>query len=292
MDLHGYETRFDQTTAWDCPLNAEDIAADYGVELAVALRAVDEHTVLPAPPPPVTLLTDGTPLLDRPDFWAAHLGIGHGRRDLIAAACGITPAQARTAYTELLHRPDSWPVITVPLPAGGVIVIAHCLQRLWMLGPDCTWLPDDESWTDFWLAAPTGHGVPLALISGNWRGPGLRWPELRTIARAAAPDRLAVAQRLLLLAPILGAADADDEAADWFAWALALVTNKPAPDTVVRVAADYLASGNEVFRSARWREIDGVWVSDGKFCPRYWAGRQTPSDELRRISDMLCATGC
>ena len=243
------------------------------------------------PPLPLSLLTDGTSLLDRPDFWAAHLGLGHDRRDLIAAACGVSPEQARAAHIELLGRPDSWPVITVPLPTGGVIVIAHCFQRLWMLGPDCTWLPDDEHWTDFWLAAPTGPGVLLATISSHSRGPGLRWPEVRAIASAAAPDRLAVAQRLLLLTPILGDADADGEAADWLAWAIALVTDRPAPCTVTRAVADHLAAGKEVFRSTRWREVDDVWVSDRKFCPRYLAARQSPTDELRQISDALRATG-
>nr|BFE56846.1 hypothetical protein GCM10020063_013720 [Dactylosporangium thailandense] len=183
-------------------------------------------------------------------------------------------------------------MFTVPLQTGGVIVIAHCSERLWMLGPDCAWVPDDESWTDFWLATPSDHGVILAMIGGGWSGPGLRWPELRTIARAAAPDRATIAQRLLLLTPILGDADAGDEAADWLAWAIALVTGRPAPDTVARAAADDLASGNEVFRSAQWREIEGVWVNDRKSCPRHWAARQTPSDELRRISDMLRASDC
>jgi hypothetical protein len=104
VKVHGHEARFRQTAARDGPLNDADVAADYGVDLAVALPVVGEQQVLPMPPLPVSLLTDGTSLLERPDFWAAHLGLGHDRRDLIAAACGVSPEQARTAHTELLRR--------------------------------------------------------------------------------------------------------------------------------------------------------------------------------------------
>jgi hypothetical protein len=55
------------------------------------------------------------------------------------------------------------------------------------------------------------------------------WRELRAIAGAGAPERLAIAHRLLLLGPALGDADAGEDAVAWVAQALTLVAGRDAP---------------------------------------------------------------
>ncbi|GIE88366.1 hypothetical protein Are01nite_48460 [Actinoplanes regularis] len=95
----------------------------------------------------------------------------------------------------------------------------------------------EEYRVDFWLApGDGGPGMMLADLLGHWFGPALRWVELRGIVRAALPDRVAAARRLLLLAPFLGDAAAGDEAVDWLARALGLVSGRDQRSAEVRAA--------------------------------------------------------
>lgn len=289
VQLHGYDQRpvaVHEHGNW----SAERVAADLGVGLAVARRAVEQERTFTPPPPVSSLVVDGAPMLGEPAFWAAHLGGVSRQRELVAAAFGVTWDEARDAGLRLLRRPDSWPVFSVPLPAGGVIVVVHAAERFMTLGLGCVWVPDCESSVDFWLAPPVGDGLELARISGHPWGPGLRWPELRGIARAAAPDRMAVARRLLLLAPILGDVDAGEEAVAWFAQALSLVGGRLRRSSEARSAAEALVYGNELFTPAEWWCDDRVWMCNGVVSRRNPAGDYAlPPAELRRVSEAVHA---
>jgi hypothetical protein len=288
MHLYGYDQRPVPVYGDVDWTSAERMAADFGVELAVAQRAV-EHERAFTRPSVSSLVVDGTPLLEEPAFWAAHLGGVSHQEEQVAAAFGVTWDEARETGLPLLRRPDEWPVLSLPLPAGGVMVVIHRTDRIMTLGEGCVWVPDrNESRVDFWLAPPVGAGLELASVSGHQWGPGLRWPELRGIARAAAPDRLAVARRLLLLAPILGDVDAGEEAVAWFAQALSLIGGRDRRSFEARSAAEALVHSNDCFAPAKWWCDDHVWMCDGVVSVRNPAGHgPLPPEDLRRASEAV-----
>lgn len=128
----------------------------------------------------------------------------------------------------------------------------------------------------------------LADVSAERLGPGLRWPELKGIAQAGAPDRREIARRLLLLAPILGDKEQSDEAVAWFARALSLMGGLDRLSMPVRRAADGLANGNELFGYASWRHDDDIWICDGIDSARNPAGHLAlPPRDLRRAGETL-----
>lgn len=297
MHLHGYDEQTGPAASvWtgDDRFSAELLAEDFDVDLAVARRAVEQKDGFAPQPSTSSLVVDGTPMLKDPVFWAAHLaGASRGRAE-IAAACGTTWEQAREAKRSMLFRPEAWPVFTVPLPTGAVVVVVYRTDAFMTLDLGCVWVPDQEYRVDFWLAPRNGPGLNLATRSGHPRGPGLSWPELRAIAGAdepddaapddAAPDRLTSTHRLLLLAPILGDRDAGDEAVDRFARALSRIGGRHHRTPDVRSAAATLAHNDP---ARWWSDADG-WICDGVVSGRNPAGHHAfPPDDLRRVSAAL-----
>lgn len=297
MRLYGYAEWFAPHEHEAVFVSPEAFAAAAKVTPDVARRSAETYRRFRAEQVPVgSLVRVGTPLLDRPGFWAAHLGGGAHAGQVVAEAFGLEPAEVRAAQEALLFRTDRWPVFPVPTGRGATILVVHRAQRGIELNSSGEWVPSrTESATDFWLGLDPGHGVRLAEISGHRWGPGLSWPELREIARAA-PDRRARARRLLLLAPALGDAAAGAEAVVWLAEALAVVTGRDAPGAVVgrtlRAAAEAIVYGNPFFAPAAWRDVAGTRICDGYLSVRNPQGHgPLPAEELRRISEVLPYSG-
>lgn len=232
-------------------------------------------------------VVDGTPLLADPAFLAAEAACDGRWTDEICAVFGVTSDDLRTLRRRYLTDPDTLPVFTVPLAAGGAVLIIHRTDRT----------PDHLQYrTDYWLAPATGTGMLLAEISGHGSRPGLRWPELREIARGiartASPDPLMIAHRLLLLAPILGDDDASDEAVDWFARALEVLTGRDRRERAVRDAAFMIVFPSDPFDHGAWSCVDGVWVCHLRHSRRNPVGYDAlRPDELRRCSEALAPAG-
>ena len=228
-------------------------------------------------------VVDGTPLLADPAFLAAEAACEGPWTDEISAVFGVTPDDVRTLRRRHLSDPDALSVFTVRLAAGGVVLIIHRVDPM----------PDHlHHRTDYWLAPATGTGMRLAEISGHGSRPGLRWPELRAIARTASPDPLTIAHRLLLLAPILGDDTAGDEAVDWFTRTLEILTGHDRRERAVRDAAFMIVFPNDPFDHGAWSRIDGMWVCHARHSRRNPVGGDAlRPDELRRCSEMLAPGG-
>jgi hypothetical protein len=244
----------------------------------------DYDTFEPVGPRPLSSrVVDGAPLLTDPAFLAAEAAGDGPWIEEISAVFGVTPGDLRTLRRRHLTDPDALPVFTSPLAAGGAVLIVHRIDPM----------PDHLLYrTDYWLAPAAGAGMLLAEVSGNGSRPGLRWPELRGIARAASPDPLVTAHRLLLLAPILGDDDAGDEAVDWFARALEVLTGHDRRERAVRDAAFMIVFPNDPFDEGAWSSVDGVWVCHARHSRRNpVSGDALRPDELRRCSEILTPAG-
>lgn len=206
------------------------------------------------PRPLSSRVVDGAPLLSDPAFLAAEAAGDGPWADEISAVFGVTSGDLRALRRRHLTDPDALPVFTIPLAAGGAVLIIHRTDAM---------PTHAEHRTDYWLAPATGAGMRLAEISGHGSRPGLRWPELRDIARTASSDPLVTAHRLLLLAPILG----DD-------------------------AAFMTVFPNDPFDEGSWSHIDGVWVCHARHSRRNPVGGDAlRPDELRRCSEALAPAG-
>ncbi|WP_203756831.1 hypothetical protein, partial [Actinoplanes cyaneus] len=264
MHLYGYHRHHLPADEWLAP---EELMSSFAIDLAAARRLIDQERNFPYPSPD-DLAVDGSPLLDEVAFWPAHLRYTTDPEVDLPAAFGLSEDQVLATGLAPLTRLDQWPVFTVALPAGGVILIVHRTQhsRTLLRGQ---WVQQAaEHQVDFWLAPTDGAGLPLGMLAAELRGPALRWPELKAIAKAAAPDRREIARRLLLLAPMLGDKHVEAEAVTWFAEAISVLGGLDRSVPAVRRAAKRLTYGNECFRFATWREEDGIWVCDGVDSPR------------------------
>ncbi|WP_433788854.1 hypothetical protein [Actinoplanes sp. CA-252034] len=286
MQLHGYDER---KRPPDCSwLDVESLMAGFGVDRTTAQRVVEEEQRRQYPTAG-TRAVDGSSLLHQPAFWMAHLGEAIGEVYGLEAIFG-SPAKEAWESGSLPHqRLDAWPVLTVPLPIGGVMYIIYRTEHRWHLGRECAWVQNPaEHTTDFWLVAPSGQGLLIASLAPALLGPGLRWQEAKSIAQVGGPGRLSIARRLLLLAPIIGDRDAGPEAVAWLAQALSLVGAVDRSSPVVREVAESLVFKNLFFRHVRWRRENDAWVCDGGDSPRNPTGRTSlcPQD-LQRASESV-----
>jgi hypothetical protein len=269
MELYGYAAQFH---AWSAP-GARDGSSDSDI---------------------ASLIYDGTSHLDQIGFWAAYLADTYEYPEVIVEALGMSLLEVESAQEALLQQPEAWPAFTVPLPRGLILIVCRT-ETSTELGPSGEWIPSDkECGTDFWLA-DADPGLLLAEISGHQWGPGLSWPELRAIANIGAPDRLAIARRLLLLVPALGDAGAGKEAVAWVAQALTLVAGRDGSGEIgararhdFRAAAQVIVEEHSYFPPAEWRSEDGVRTCDSELSVRNPLGdRPLPAREMRRVSEAL-----
>ncbi len=258
MRLFGYGEEREPCCAehdWRAQFTVDRLARGFRVDREHAARTLREFLDF-RPAPASVLAVDGSGLLGEVSFWASHL-------------CPERPSAQFAAVFGVgreVFRDDRWPVFTVELPSGAVLLVVYRSESSVRLARGCVVEPDVSYWVDLWLApADGGPGLGLAELSGSFRGPGLRWPELREIARAALPDRVAAARRLLLLVPFLGDVDAGPEAVNWLARAVELVCGWDRRSAEVRSVAGVLA---EAEAPVRWSLSGGVWVGDGEYCER------------------------
>ncbi|WP_433833393.1 hypothetical protein ACQP2E_18755 [Actinoplanes sp. CA-015351] len=230
---------------------------------------------------------DARALLDRPAFWAVHLGLSLGDEldDELAALFGVGVGLIRGTYLRLTDT-AGWPVFA----AGGGLSVVYRNE-------------EDEAGVDYLLSTGGGATITLGVAEGVPDGPGLSWPELQAVA-AQQPDELAQARTLLLLAPLLGdntllitgqvgsAERAELAGSDGRSW-------PPAPMSPavlawalrrVGVAGDVTVIAGRLVAAqpARWRDEAGVRVCDHAGSTRNpHSARALTSDDLRTVSALV-----
>jgi hypothetical protein len=209
------------------------------------------------------ILSDGSWLLDRPEFWAQMLD-GWAETELVEAVLDRSPDPME--LWDEVGASDRWPVLRLGAGDSDLAVI------LWRGH-------DHEGGLDFVvLPHGTGRCLSVASVEGHGWGPGLAWPEaLRLVDRGTLGTP---AQRLLLLQPAIGDADAPATAAALLADALIAVC---APDAEPAVALE--TARQLLDHTARWSRQDGVLVCDAGNSPRRVGG--LPAEDLLLITRAL-----
>ncbi|MEV6967873.1 hypothetical protein AB0M47_22460 [Hamadaea sp. NPDC051192] len=187
-----------------------------------------------------SMLLDATPWLDQPAVWPALLWAVGGASTAVNAF-DVDPADTDVMLTQL-SAPGGWPVFTVKLASG------HHLHLVWRN------LAEDAGWDYLMAPAVLTDSIPLAMLEGHFRGPGLTWPELVIVANqgTTALDR---AQRLLLALPALGDIDLPEEAV---AIVVDAVTAVGAVRHQLEVAEELLEASRRFWGRPQWADLDGV----------------------------------
>ncbi|WP_229074789.1 hypothetical protein [Actinoplanes sp. DH11] len=206
---------------------------------------------------------DGSVLLTRPGFWAAHLGaaLGEPLDAPVAALFGTDLGLVRGAWLRLTDSGGS------PVFAAGA-------------GLTVLYRNDDDPGVDYLLDVPGAGPVRIGYAEGVPDGPALSWPELAAVAARQA-DPLARARSLLLLAPVLGDSPAAGAPAV-AALAAALRTTGTGGDpgaVAARLAGAF---------PTRWQVRDGARVCAHPGSTRNPdAAAALPPEQLRAVSDVL-----
>jgi hypothetical protein len=276
LRLYGYG-------GWDDTLAAQRAEV---VELAagsVPAQVLDEWAAF-RPPPVSLLVVDGAPLLREPGFWARHLSEVCAEVPALESVFGVARAE-----WPVLFEAQRWPVFPVGLASGGVLLVVYRTFSSVALGRDRV-TSEQETGIDFWLAPDDGGpGLDLAVVAGTGFGPGLRWAELRGVARAALPDRVAAAQRLLLLVPAMGESGPEFEVVSWLAQAVAVVSGRDRRSAEVLAVAKSVVFGGMGFGRPHWMRWEDTWIGDGPVCHRNPTGHgdRWGLAKLRRASRAL-----
>lgn len=215
--------------------------------------------------------------MEDPLFWPTYLTALMTLEDesLVTEAFGVDGRDCFDYYMHRLADPDAWPVFRLGLRDGHEVNVVFFN------------LPGDK-FSDFLLCRPGGeHALRLAIVGGHEMRPGLSWPDLVTAADfSGAPYGVVEPDaRLLLLLPVLG----DQELpAETTARVAAALTSRGAGTRADDCAAYLL----EILPQARWRQVDGVLVSDGRHSMRNPNVRtgHSPAD-LLEISTALAGDG-
>jgi hypothetical protein len=203
------------------------------------------------------VLSDGSWLLDRPEFWAGMLD-GWADTDLVGEVLDRCPDPLEL-WDEVAGS-GRWPVLRLGAGDSDFAVVEWHGY-------------DHEGGLDF-LVLPHGTGrcLSVASVEGHGWGPGLSWPEaLRLVERGTLGTP---AQRLFLLQPAIVDADAPASAAALLADALIAVCAPDANPAVAFETARQLLEG-----STRWFRRDGALICDSEGSPRR-AGGFPPEDLL------------
>jgi hypothetical protein len=199
------------------------------------------------------LTVDGASLLVDPAFWAAHyLNQTIEDEDLVTRVWGIDRSTIR-AMRDRLNDDNAWPAFEVELGGDAKLVVVY-RNLSDDAGVDYLLMPDLES-----------DSIRIATLEGAYEGPGISWNELSVVAnRFAEPTRRA--EVLMLLAPILG--DADAESPDVVA-AIAHELRIAGASGDVDAWASLIVSENLQWEPAQWSTTaSGVVVCDGDESPR------------------------
>ncbi|MFJ6479001.1 MULTISPECIES: hypothetical protein [unclassified Streptomyces] len=128
--------------------------------------------VMVLPPYSSSPVVNGHPLLDEPGFWPAHLAeLCEG---FAAGAFGVDAWDAQDMW-ERLRDESAWPVFSVPL-SGGFVIVAHYNSG------------EEFTTTDYFLTHPDwSRALRLAADDQDRIGPGPCWPELAALTRCLTP---------------------------------------------------------------------------------------------------------
>ena len=219
------------------------------------------------PPVNESVLSELGPLPDDDLFWPAFLLTVGGSR-AAATAFDVDPADVEE-YTEELHHPDRWPLLTMQLARGHRL---HLLFRNF----------DGDSGWDY-LLQPAGSDsvITLAALEGSFQGPGLSWPELLVVAAQCDPTRTQ-AERLLLLLPAVGDADLPHNAEELVADAFTEIGGRP--EYRHEVASELLTASRRFWGSPAWVEYEERFVCPGAHSPRNMGA---PLDRHALIAEAL-----
>lgn len=221
-------------------------------------------------------LVDGAYLVDEPLFWASHLlQCTNGVEEPLCAGFGVSKADL-LQFFERVSDERQWPVLSVPLSAGHLL---HVVYRN---------LPGEGGY-DYLLHHPEWKAtVPLARVEGCFRGPGLCWPELLTVAHTAAEagsvPRLDPHTFLLLL-PIMSDADLPLDAAD----VLAAMLNACGPAGETGALARILLEKQGCWGPQHWTLTPAGRISEARHAFRS-PGVMSP-DTLAQVSLLLGSGG-
>jgi hypothetical protein len=203
------------------------------------------------PPPDEAVLSEIRPQPDDDLFWSAFLLTVGGSRTA-ATAFDVDPADVEE-YAEQLHRPESWPFLTVQLARGHRL---HLLFRNF---------EGDSGWDYLLEPADSDPVITFAALEGGFQGPGLSWRELFTAAAQMDPERTQ-AERLLLLLPAVGDADLPLDAKERVATAFTEVGGQP--EYRQEVAGELLTASRRFWGSPTWVEYEDRYVCPGSHSPR------------------------
>ncbi|KAB2345095.1 hypothetical protein F8566_27845 [Actinomadura rudentiformis] len=195
-------------------------------------------------------LVDGTPLLDRPWFWAAHLSMAT-EDGLVEEAFGLPAATGRSRLAD----PARWPYFEVPLNGGGVAFVIY--ENMLDTGQ----IPEYSR-----VLVIDGQAA-VAWIAGCACGPGLSWPELEGLRRAPEADFgvLDPDQRMLLALPMLGDLHVPGHAVEMVTAALQGAGAGPGADAL----AAALVGDHARWKPSTWQTTpDGITTCDGEHSPR------------------------
>jgi hypothetical protein len=199
------------------------------------------------------LLFDASELADGPAFWAAHFLRQGYDEDVVLSGFGVAEEAAQEAFDHFV-RADRWPTFRIDIGGGRAVVVVY---RNF----------EEDLGVDYLLETADGS-LRLAALEGDFRGPGISWPETVAVAGRGNPDEIDAATLLLLL-PMGGDADAGEHASVVVEVALREV----GADGAVSELADLLVTDHPMWELAHWTSDSGQeTVCDGEYSPRNPAG--------------------
>lgn len=216
---------------------------------------------------------DGSELMGRREFWAAHyLSQSIEDEDIVIQVWGVELEAVRTMQNQLSSS-NSWPVFELDIGNGaGLAVVYRNFE--------------DDPGVDYLITpSPVEDCIRIATLEGEYAGPGISWPEILAVAHFS-PDPKQSARRLLLLAPMLG--DVEAETTTGISTFVEALRVTGGTGDIERLAG-LIASENLQWEPAHWYTTsDGVTVCDAEASPRNPDSvNALASADLRMISDIL-----
>ncbi|WP_433788780.1 hypothetical protein [Actinoplanes sp. CA-252034] len=213
------------------------------------------------------LLSDGSWLLDRSEFWASLLYDGADEELLDALFGGEQGVfDQMTDLWKEIEQSGKWPVLRLGTQAGDFALI--------------NWYVIDETEGHEFVVLPgDGRCIAVASVGAHSFGPGVSWPEAQRLVERGVLG--SSAQRLLLLVRALGDGDSMTDMVDQVADALLAVRNAACPrETAVEAARQLLED-----RGGRWSVHGDVLVSDNEYAARRLGG--LPPEDLLKVTQAL-----
>jgi hypothetical protein len=233
-------------------------------------EAVDYLNGFDGIPPEVLqpeLLSDGSWLLERREFWASLLYDGADEELLDALFGGEQGVfDQMTDICKEIERSGTWPVLRLGTQAGDFALI--------------NWYVIDETEGHEFVVLPgDGRCITVASVAAHSFGPGVSWPEAQRLVERGVLG--SSAQRLLLLVRALGDGDYLAEMVDQVADALLAVGDAACPrETAVEAARQLLED-----RGGSWSRHGDALVCDNEYAARRLGG--LPPEDLLKVTRAL-----